>query len=567
MRKSILTISAFLIFANAEAQWLTDTIINDNNRRCRTGYNVARCLAAQGNDIYAVWTEEGYDVWLKAKHNGNWTNSERVSVGSPGGIYGLSTNPSLDISSGTINVVWEDYRTGDFEIFYRKFTSSGWGNPINLSGDGSNSRVPVITVTASGAIFLLWQDDRTGNYEIYCKLNTGGNWGNAEKISSTVYYAGFPTVAHFGDIVYAVWEQMENNGYELYYSVYTGVWSNPRRITTSEGMSQNPSVAVDASGTVHLVWTEDTGGNFLIYYSFYQNSNWSNPVSITSNPGEAITPQITSDPYGTVHLVWSDNRDGNYEILHKSLVSGIWSPAENISEKEGLSSSPHIVCTQDASIHTIWYDWAEDSIYSSPHILYRRYNPTLASLSNSISVRVNYSTVTISAARTKDKLTLFKTLAPYSVPVKLTATEFNRYIWSESLSSGKHSYILQNIKGTEVHYSQPIEVTIPNENLSLTLNVSPNPFTKKVEIRMQIPEITKMDNRNFPISQFPISLRIYDASGRLVKNLAISNFKFPVSKVTWDGRDSKDKLTPPGIYFLKLKYGQTWLSKKLVRIR
>jgi len=561
MRKLLLyCVPLFLSFSNLCAEWLADSIINDNNRRCRTGYNVSRCLTALGNNVYAVWTEEGYDVFLKAKQNGTWTNSERVSVGSPGGIYGLSANPSIYVSASTINVVWEDYRTGDFEIFYRKFSSSGWGNPINLSGDAASSRVPVITVTDAGKIFLIWQDDRDGNYEIYSRLNIGGTWGNTDQLSNTTYYAGFPTIAHLGETVYAVWEQLENYGYELYYSEYTGNWSSPQRITDTEGMSQNPSIAIDAGGILHLVWTEDTEGNFVVYYSKYENSSWTSPVAVTSNPGEALYPQITSDPFGVIHLVWSDNRNGNYEILHRTLVNGSWSPSLNISEKEGVSSSPHIVCTIDGAVHIIWYDWAEDSVYASPHIVYRRFNPTTAALSHSVNVEIHNAQVNISASSKEGKLTLFRidTLHPFGV--SWSQTNGTTYKWSKLLPPGEYSYIIQSITGIAVHYSEPIEISIPEE--CLKMSTSPNPFSTKTEIRCQVPGLREGTNT---YNLIPITLRIYDASGRLVKRLTIDDLR--LTNLSWDGRDMKGRNVVPGIYFIQLKNSQNSITKKLVKIK
>ncbi len=97
---------------------------------------------------------------------------------------------------------------------------------------------------------------------------------------------------------------------------------------------------------------------------------------------------------------------------------------------------------------------------------------------------------------------------------------------------------------------------------NLKLSVSPNPFTSKAEIRYKIPEIGKIENRNFPIS-----LCICDISGRVVRNFPISNFKFPVSEVSWDGRDANGNKLPGGTYLVKISSKELNKTSKLVLVR
>ena len=561
MKRLFFIASVLLLIGKClSAAWLADSIINDNNRRCRTGYNVARDIATNGNDIYTVWTEEyGYGIIsLRAKISGSWTNSELVSEGSPGGIWGISANPSLALDGNNIYVVWEDYRTGAFDIFFRKY-SGGWGNPTDISGDTANSRVPVITVTDAGKIFVIWQNNKTGIYQIYSKINSNGTWQTTEKISSTTFYAGFPSITHYGETIYAVWEEEENNGFEIYTSTYSGGnWSPPKKITNNPGMSQNPSICVDFSGRLHLVWMDNVNGNFRIYYSTFNGSNWSAPIPVTDNPGEALYPQIISDPYGIIHLVWSDNREGNYEIFHKSLVNGIWSEAENISQNSGLSTSPHIACTTDGCIHIIWYDWSPDSVFVSPQIRYRRFSPIMNALSNTIIQQITSSGVKFTAIKPPDGLNLYRQDKPFAIFIKHKIRNKTQYIWTDSLPPGKYSYILQQIAGTNVYYSNPIQVAIPDKKGLYDITISPNPFTTKTVIRYSLITLSK----NSHLTSYP--LQIYDVSGRLVKQFIIGNSQS--MSITWNGKDSRGKSIKSGIYFVKLCTPDFIITRKIIKM-
>jgi len=103
------------------------------------------------------------------------------------------------------------------------------------------------------------------------------------------------------------------------------------------------------------------------------------------------------------------------------------------------------------------------------------------------------------------------------------------------------------------YYTGIRKIDLRHKTRDIRLSAHPNPFTNKVEIRYRIPEIRKMENRNSPIPQFPISLCIYGVSGKLLRNLVTGDLCSGV--LTWDGRDDNGKLLPSGIYFCTLTSG------------
>jgi len=73
--------------------------------------------------------------------------------------------------------------------------------------------------------------------------------------------------------------------------------------------------------------------------------------------------------------------------------------------------------------------------------------------------------------------------------------------------------------------------------------IFPNPFREKTEIEFQI----GVDSRQKSVA----SLKIYDASGRLVKDfsrLTLDALR-PIS-IIWDGTDQNDRMVPSGVYFV-----------------
>lgn len=560
--KHMLTVLVFLLFSRgAVGQWLPDSILNDRNTVNRTGYTTARGIAADGNNLYAVWTEAGYRIFLRTNVGGSWSPSEEVSVGSPGGIYGTSAYPSIALHGGDIHIVWEDYRTGDFEIFYRRF-SGGWGTPINLTGDTAQSRNAVITVTGSGRRFLVWQDNRSGIYNVYGKVYENGAWGAPVRLSNALLYAGFPTIAHYDETVYVVWEQMEQNGYELYCCMHTGGgWTAPQRITDSQGLSLYPSLCITPTGIPHLVFADDRNGSFDIYYKRYNGSDWSPDSLLTeADPGEALYPQITADPFGNLHLVWSGNGEGQYEIHYRRRLSGgIWSADTMLSFTGATSSLPHITAATDGSIHVLWYDWVTDPVFLSPHIRYRRYDAILELLSSSMAVEATSQGVWVTAAIPKADLSLFRIEAPFAAEIDHVPWNGEETVWYDERAPGDYRYILQLRDGTVAHYSKPFDVHIPEKPQPVSLSFRPNPFTTATTVSI----LGGADDRNDGTEE----LRIYDVSGKVVRrfSLGASPLVLP-ARLEWDGRDQRGKKVGPGVYFIQYRADRLSLTKKVVKL-
>jgi hypothetical protein len=70
-----------------------------------------------------------------------------------------------------------------------------------------------------------------------------------------------------------------------------------------------------------------------------------------------------------------------------------------------------------------------------------------------------------------------------------------------------------------------------------TLSVFPNPFRRFTDIR-------------YPMSNEWSRVKIYDASGRLIKDLQPSLASGNQLSVTWDGRDAAGNALAPGVYFI-----------------
>jgi hypothetical protein len=98
-----------------------------------------------------------FEVFYRRRLPGiGWNKDKRFTYGTTGhGRVALAAG-----AENTVNVVWEDYRHGNPEIYYRQITwETGW-DPLatRLTSDLSPSERPSLVTTPDGGMVLLWTD-------------------------------------------------------------------------------------------------------------------------------------------------------------------------------------------------------------------------------------------------------------------------------------------------------------------------------------------------------------------------------------------------------------------------
>ncbi len=86
---------------------------------------------------------------------------------------------------------------------------------------------------------------------------------------------------------------------------------------------------------------------------------------------------------------------------------------------------------------------------------------------------------------------------------------------------------------------------------------SPNPFRDVTLLRFELPGSERV----------PTSLRVFDASGRLVRTLIDAPMTGGSYQVLWDGRDERGKTAAAGVYFSRLQRGGGTSESRLLLVR
>ncbi len=302
-----------------------------------------------------------------------WEKTKRLTWNS-----GYSQVPTVAIDSNlTIHVVWFDNTSGNYEIYHKKSMDGGesWKTK-RLTWNSGNSCWPVIAVDSCGFIHVVWFDNTPGNHEIYyMKSEDSGETWTRKRLTWTSGDSSWPVIAaDSNNNLHVLWTDYTHGAPEIYYKKSTDggeTWGSSKRLTWNTGSSLNPSISIDSSNHLHVVWWDDTPGNREIYYkrSVDGGDTWTTK-RLTVDSAESELPVIARDSNNYLHVVWSDRRDGNYELYYKKSKDGgvTWTKDKRLTWTSGSSLRHALAISPNNYLHLVWDD------YSSlpPEIYYKK---------------------------------------------------------------------------------------------------------------------------------------------------------------------------------------------------
>jgi len=146
-------------------------------------------------------------------------------------------------------------------------------------------------------------------------------------------------------------------------------WTPAKRLTWNSGFSFAPDIVVDSAGNPHIVWNDDTPGNYEIYHkkSLDGGATWATSRNLTWNSGGSYSPATAVDSSGNIHVLWSDSTPGNYEIHYRKSSDGgaTWGKIRRLTWTSGDSGYPAVAVDPSGNLHFVWTDYTSgnDEIY------------------------------------------------------------------------------------------------------------------------------------------------------------------------------------------------------------
>jgi hypothetical protein len=564
-------------------------LINDDG--LSVSQNNPSCAMDKSGNFVVIWEDNrdgDYNIYGQCFDSAGAFSGSNFRIDQCSGTE-EQTDPDVSMNEDNFVVTWQDYRNLT-SIYKRRFLNDGTpvGNEVRVNDtDGTrNQTVPAVDMNTDGNVVVTWRDYRKPSGIYFQRLNSfgdviGGNVyvdnGSSHDVSvaidgsfvitynvgSYIYYQmftpggdsiGSPAVVN-DDSIYCYTPSIDiNNSGEFVITWYgfIGIGLNIYaqrfnstgdtigvnfRVNDNPGTSDQfvSSIALTPSGSFLIVWIDDRNNDWDIYGQIYDadgnsvdtnfriNSNtlWSNNQS---------NPDVASLPGGNFIVVWQDYRTplGIYAQVIDSMGTLV---DTNFRVSDTSGYQPSVSASPFGGFVVTWHD-SRDGNYN---IYAQRYNPDYSP--DSTNYKVN------------NELEGLNPVQKY--PDVATDGTNMIFTWVDPRWQMGYDIAAKVVDWnyTSVDEKEPVEIS------EMLLPNLPNPFINSTLIRYQ----TNIKQK--------ISIKIYDLSGRLITTLLDGLVEPGVHSQRWDGKATRGREVPAGIYFCRLDAGDKSESRKLVLLR
>jgi hypothetical protein len=200
-------------------------------------------------------------------------------------------------------------------------------------------------------------------------------WTKSQRLTWTSGDSHFPAIAvDPSGSLHVVWYDNTPGNYEIFYKKSAdggATWTASRRLSWTPANSYNPAIAIDSSGRIHIVWLDYPMGSAEICYtrSTDGGATWAKMHRLTWTSGDSDDPDVGAGASG-VHVVWSDLTPGNWEIYYKKSLDGgaTWGASRRLTATSGHFFGPVIAVDPSGNPHIAW--WGDPA--GNPEIYYKK---------------------------------------------------------------------------------------------------------------------------------------------------------------------------------------------------
>lgn len=508
----------------------------------------------------------------------------------------------------------------DENEFFKPFL---WGNDVTIA-TGSVSGGISTDYDTSGNMYAVrcstYNDSSNAMVQVYKSTDGGASWfwlcgfyavNGAFKFSYPVVLTGM-----IGDKLYVFYLSSTQNG-DIRMARFTQSGTGEGFFTVKAGAETITyySVCTNVGGgsALMVAYQKETVTTPKLYtiVSTDYGETWGDEAYITD---DGAHPDIAYGSLGYVYLVWEKTSGGDYEIVFgKSVLyctPGTWQDFQYLTADIWADNYPKVTAVHTSPKDTacVWVAYNHDYAGTGNMDLRYAYSTNSGktwSTNHDLAASTSYDEMASDLKVYRSPIYSFVELCYLKSTGKGHPSTFDVYhSWTSSSLPGQfyapHARIsdyssYSSPDGREVcqiAFSDPsffpgvvyagapqqkdgawnlyfdyspwtdVEEEITEQEVAKKFSLSanyPNPFNPVTGIRY-----TVGSKQTYPV---PVTLRVYNVLGQLVRTLVNEPKESGTHEVSWDGKDGNGNEVASGVYFYSLKAGNFTQTKKMVLIR
>jgi hypothetical protein len=173
-------------------------------------------VACSGNTVGMSLNKGAFDstfvYYMGSVNNGtNWSDEQLISTRTG---KGRSEDPAIAVNGSHIYLAWNDNRSGNMQIFYKRSTDGGanWGVDSALIHGPATSYSTMVCLDDSN-VDVPCGDNRTGSYNVFIRHSSDSGsvttWGNDKEVTYNTYLNSYPYMVRDSQNLYLVYYQIE----------------------------------------------------------------------------------------------------------------------------------------------------------------------------------------------------------------------------------------------------------------------------------------------------------------------------------------------------------------------
>jgi len=317
--------------------------VNDN---AGTSFQGVPSISTDGSGNFVIgwedWRNGNADVYAQRYDATGTALGANFKVNDNAGTSFQGVPAMSADTAGNFLVSWDDWRSGNSDIYARRYNSSGTALGasflVNPGEAGSNQYSAAVAMGSS--FMVVWQDSVNGHWDIYGRLYD--DTGSAKGAIFKVNYENIPAEQYDPDvaldsagnyvIVWADWRNESDPDVcipscsldvygQRYSSSGAALGANFKVNTAGTFFDIRAAVSSDAAGNFVITWMHDPTGFFdvNIYAQRYSSAGAALDTNFKVNTdgggNSHFSPAISSDAAGDFVITWWDDRNGNSDIF------------------------------------------------------------------------------------------------------------------------------------------------------------------------------------------------------------------------------------------------------------